>query len=1015
MQGFTLADPRWLALAALIVPLALLAVRFFTGMTRLRLASAIALRTALLGVIALMLAGAASVREVDRRAVVAVVDVSDSVLRYGDFGTGEDERPLDAASFVRAYVRGSIGERGRDELLGVIAFDGRPTAVALPSRGDVLGRPIEASGREGSALGAAIEQASALIPPDAAGRIVVFSDGNETGGSALEAARGTAVRRGTRVPIDVVPLPYRVGEETVVERLDAPEAAAGESTVRLRVTIRASAPASGTLRVTREGEPVDINGDAPGTGRRLDLNAGREVVLVDVPLGPERLHRFEAVFEPDRTEGGRLVGDSVTANNRAEAFTLTPGKGRVLFVDGVNGATPGSPGMTLPRTLRREGVEVEAVPPSAVPNTLLGLQSYDLVVLSNTAAYEIDERAQDQLDAYVRDLGGGLLLLGGPKAFGAGAWKGSILEPIMPVKLDLPERLVIPEAAIMFVLDNSGSMRRSVLGSSRSQQEIANEAAARAIGTLDEKDLVGVVSFNSTPSVVRDLGPNDNPDRTADLVRGIGSGGGTSIAPALRIAREQMRAVDAKIKHVIVLTDGRSEGPGALPDLAASLRDDGVRVSTIGVGDEADVETLEAMAARGDGTFYRVVNPNVLPRVLLKAVRVVRSPLVRETPFQPVLLPTGSPLIAGMSEPPRLEGLVLAQARESADVLNAMATPGGEPLLAHWRVELGQVAAFTSDAHRWAERWLDWQGYAPFWTRVVRTISRPGTESAGELRVRSEGDRLRLRYESIDDEGEPRDLLSVPVTVYGPAGASREIRLRQTAPGVYEADAPAGDSGTYIAVATPSQGGQRLAPSLAGTTNALGVEHARLEPNVELLRRIADTTGGRVLDPRGAADVSLFEFEDAKAREALTPLLPVLMVWMLILFLADVATRRIAWDRFISNEYAGGRVLESRRPRLEQSAASGLRAVRERAREHRAAGAKAMGEEDARRVEQEQFSRRMQAERDRIARLRQATRGTPAEPAPDEKQAGPEPKEREDSGLLAAKRRARQKYEDREE
>src|SRR5258705_2432736 len=118
-----------------------------------------------------------------------------------------------------------------------------------------------------------IRLGAAMIPPDAAGRIVLFSDGNQTQGNALEAAReatgggagaiaGNAQTRG-RLPIDAVPLAYNVASEVMIESVDSPPQAPAESVVTVRVVLQSAAPARGTLQLLREGQPLDINGAEP--------------------------------------------------------------------------------------------------------------------------------------------------------------------------------------------------------------------------------------------------------------------------------------------------------------------------------------------------------------------------------------------------------------------------------------------------------------------------------------------------------------------------------------------------------------------------------------------------------------------------------------------------------------------------------------------------------------------------------------------------------------------------------
>src|SRR5690606_10996625 len=119
--------------------------------------------------------------------------------------------------------------------------------------------------------GQALRLAAAMIPPDAAGRIVLFSDGNETAGDSLRASRelvgGRAGSRRTEsgarapLPIDVVPFAYRVDDEVVLESVDTPPQAPAGAVVNVRVVLDAASEASGTLQLLREKEILDINGD----------------------------------------------------------------------------------------------------------------------------------------------------------------------------------------------------------------------------------------------------------------------------------------------------------------------------------------------------------------------------------------------------------------------------------------------------------------------------------------------------------------------------------------------------------------------------------------------------------------------------------------------------------------------------------------------------------------------------------------------------------------------------------
>lgn len=1025
-------QPLWLWMLIVLPAIAWTGFAWFSAMSRARRFSAVVFRAVLMTMLAFMLSGLSMVRKTDALAVVVVLDVSESVRRWGVFG--DTEQPTGATDFIarlRAFVAKAETLRGPEDLLGVVAFDGKAVTVALPTHGEISDRQFDVRVEEGTNIADALRLARSLIPPDAAGRIVLISDGNETAGDAISAASEAAGyarigAKGRGLPIDVVPIQYDIRSETMIESVDAPPSAAADSTVNVRVTLSSTAGSVGTLRILNGEREVDINGSEPGFGRRLRISAGKTIEVVEVALDGGRFHRFKAIFEPDPIDvDGRQVasGDTLPDNNSGESFTITPGKGTVLLVDGVSRGGETGSGRTLEETLKRSRIEVTTVAPESMPTDLLSLQANDLIILENVPADSFPTEVHERLAAYVRDMGGGLVMIGGPDSFGPGGWKGTALEPILPVKLDLPERLIAPQAATIFVIDNSGSMSWPTSGSTKNKQEIANESTAMAIGKLDRTDLVGVIAFNSTIEVVIPLSRN-KPKEYAELARGILPGGGTNMPPALDAAMRQLQAVDVKLKHVIVLSDGRSMGSELLVGKAKKMAEAGIKVSTIAVGNDSHMAIMQQMAQAGDGTYYPVINANILPQIFLKAVRIARSPLIREEPFEPVVMATGSPLTSMMSSPPVLNGIVLTQAREEPTITTAMVTPNGEPLLAHWNVELGRVAAFTSDAHHWAAPWLGWEGYGEFWTRLVRTMSRSagGRAFSGSSAIRA--GRMKLRVDALGEDGKPLDAVVMPATIFTPSGTQIGVALAQTAPGVYEGEAQVTESGTHVTIVKPVSGGKQLAPVVLGAESGGGVELRSLRSNSALLDRVAAATGGRVrtLIP----DRSLFDRDGVIPQEAVLPLWKTLLLWAIGMLLLDIGTRRVAWDRFVSKEFGvelGKAAAEAVRDRSEQAKAAlaGLRTKREVPVQVAIESPLALGDQDAKELIAAARDRRrkmtLEAAReahagqpDPMVESASAAPATPIAPVPD-REASPD-RSGSDGGLLAAKRRARERYED---
>ncbi len=979
-------DAWWLLLIpALLLPV-LWSMHGLAIMSPLRRWVSVGLRVALVSLIACALAGLAMTRESDRLAVVAVVDVSDSVRRLAGSSSLES-----AGQFLDA----ALAARNPDDVLGVVAVAARPTAIASPTPAGLGSRSIDIPLGSGTNLEAGLRLARAMLPPDARSRIVLISDGNQTAGDAIATARAFA---GTTT-IDVLPVRVDVRQEVRIESVDAPQAAAVGANVSVRVVLSATAPTKGTLRLLGE-ETAGID-PTPIATRRVNLPAGRSVEVFDVPLGEGRVHRFLARLEPDAVNAstGAAPADTILDNNEGRAFTITPGQGRVLYIEG-------NPAVTTPplvRVLTEGGFVVDRAGPASAPADVISAQAYDLILLDNAPADSFSPAALATMVTHVRDLGGGLVMLGGRESFGAGGYKGTVIEPLLPVNLDLPERLVEPESAVVLVLDNSGSMMRSVMGSSRSQQAIANEAAAAAVMSLDKRDLAGVIVFNSNYTVLVPLAANADPQASAQRVLGITSDGGTDLPPALEEAARQLSGVKAKSKSIIVLTDGISIGKEQLAEQAAAIKKAGVTVSTIAVGDDADKPGMKAMAEAGGGTFFDVRNPMTLPRILVKAVRVVRSPLVREQPFVPVVLDPTSPLVQGLGVLPPLGGLSLTQPRTGATISNVLASDSGDPVLASWNAELGRVVAFTSNASHWASNWIGWPGYRKFWLQLARSTARSAATSSvraeavaspGRLTVRATLDRANTEASQAASE--------IQATIYGPDGSARNIQLSQVGPGQFEGGVDATNEGTYFAILRPTVGGRAQASTVAGATIAGDDEFRRLRTDDDLLQAIATSTGGRMLTLGDSGRV--FDRGGVPPRRAVLPLWPSLLPWIVGVAMADIASRRIAWDRWLV------------RQRIQEVARVSNLATLERLRESTsgelAPESITLGNEEAKRL--------MQAARDR--RREERLRGTqitrenqPASQPPPPSVGRPEiPDLEQDEGaseLLRAKRRAKKRFD----
>lgn len=975
-------QPHWLWLNAIIIPIVITGWLTFSTLSISRKVVSLILRSLLVVTIAAALAEPTRVQRTDDLAVIALVDTSDSARAYSNLST------------LPQSLQSALSSTAPSDLTGIITFDGTPRLLRTPRAGSIEWTlPDPAPGSDRTDIAAAINAALASVPPSAAARILLISDGNQTEGDALAAARAAAARRSTDsadlgpVPIDVFTLSYNIQHEVAVESVDVPPRAVANDTINVRVTLTSASPARGNVTVR-------VEGGSSTPARSVDLPQGTTIVTIPITLGERRVHRIVATFEPVAMTDG-TPSDTIASNNTASTFTLSPGRGSILVVS--EGESP------LVALLRSSNLNIEAITPSALASDPLDVQSADLVILDDVPADALSVRQQETLVSHVRDFGAGLILSGGTSSFAAGGWRGSIIEPILPVRLDLPDSLIQPELALVLVLDSSGSMNRFVMGSTRSQMDIATEAAAAAVRTLDQRDQVGVIEFNSRPRIVQSLSTNSAPAQTAAEIEAISADGGTNLPPALSQAVDMLSASTAKAKHIIVLSDGRSMGSETLVSSAEAAAHRGIQISTISVGDDADFATMEEMAQKGRGKHYAVLNPAVLPRVFLRAIRILRAPLVRETPFTPRLVSAGSALVAGLAFEEKLDGVTLTRIRTSPLIDTPLLTDQGEPLLAHWQVGLGRVAAFTSNTSNWSRGWVASGLSQRFWSQMVRSLSRSGNASPITLSASSTSAGLQLRL--IDTASETSTPLVSSVTLYPPQGDPVEVPLSASAPGEYSGSYATSTPGAFIAVARAMRDGKPIPASIAGAMRGRSSELSTLRSNTALLTSIAQASGGRVLDSATPQNWNLFDRKSIVPRETWTGLWPWIIAALLALTLLDIASRRIAWDRWgapISATQSSGARFDTLKAAV-SSIASG--------------GEKALGESDGEAVRSRARDARRAARLSSFAAARTSTsvesppsRIVDSQPQITPEITAPEPAAN-DSPLQAAKRRARSRFQ----
>ena len=182
------------------------------------------------------------------------------------------------------------------------------------------------------------------------------------------------------------------------------------------------------------------------------------------------------------------------------------------------------------------------------------------------------------------------------------------------------------------LIDVSGSMGGSVRGANATKLELVQAAAVKALDQLVGDDQVGLSVFST------DLGPKRNQNiqelvpigplgqqkaRLKQMIEGLSPQQGTPLYAAIRSAHQSMRARfdPSRINALVVLTDGQNsyEQDNDLGSLVRQLQaageDRAVPVFTIGYGSDADLATLQQIAAASRAAAYNASDPKSIDRV----------------------------------------------------------------------------------------------------------------------------------------------------------------------------------------------------------------------------------------------------------------------------------------------------------------------------------------------------------------------------------------------------------------
>jgi hypothetical protein len=553
------------------------------------------------------------------------------------------------------------------------------------------------------------------------------------------------------------------------------------------------------LEIREKEFAVSINN--AGGSRRLTVTGATSPSPTTVPTG-SLVIPFPLADSASKVSAELSPGDAWPENDALSAIVPPPERYERWWV---GRSSPGGGWRTLL--------------PEELPTDAAAYLSTSVIVLDNIAASELTDLQQQRLKQYIQDLGGGVLIIGGDRAFAAGGYQGTILDSLSPLASNPP----LPTNHWILLADGSGSMSSPVAGSTRWQ--FITDAMTQVLPHLPPEDVVSVGSFAESlqwwveGKPVREAASLPFPPPSAY------PHGPTNLQPALEAIA---RSADGKMPvHLLVLSDFDTQISN--PEvLSIMLKSKNINLHLLAIGEGSALAPLRQISTATQGSVVTELDPTLWARSAAELARAAGSSLLER---EPIKIASVDRAIGGLGQTTGPWNRVWL--KESATKL-AEARREGEtiPMAARWNVGEGRVVATAFNPSSETVE------------QFVGLVSRPPHDPRFRVAWNT-GARLRIAIDASDEHGYLNGQhLTFEFSDGSRAGKAIPQTILQSGPGRYELSVPAPRS---PGIATVRSGGQVIARvAVAGRYapefEAIGNDHAAMQ-------ELAGRSGGEVIPP----------------------------------------------------------------------------------------------------------------------------------------------------------------------
>ncbi len=727
-------------------------------------------------------------------------------------------QPADS-SLVKRLLDNIGKQMHKKDTAGLIAFGKEPFVEDEPGPGKIFDELKTAPDKERTNIEKAILAAIGKFPEKGDNKILLVSDGNENLGNAIDAAM---LARSLGIEIWSVPLnSWFEGTEVYMESLQTPETLDLYTPFDGRIILSSTAKTSGELILTRDNVLL--------LKKKTDFSPGKNLITFSDSLETPGVHVYRAIVNAEN--------DTVFENNEYLSFTMTHETPKLLYLSETRPSA-------FAEALKTQGMEMDFKAQPDLSDSLNAFLGYEAVIIDNVPAVAFSMAEMEHMESFVKDAGGGLILLGGEKSFGAGFYLNTPVENVLPVFMDPPAPLEKPEFCLVLIIDKSSSMSGSIEHNTKLQG--AKIASFSVVELLSPMDRIGLLAFDTEFKWVVPIMPAKDRETIAKELSKLSAEGGTDLFPALSHAFDTLKTIDAQKKHVIILSDGETE-KADFKTLVSRMAKEGISISTVAVGSGSDRDLMQKIAEWGKGRSWYTNDADRIPRIFAGDTKIAAQAAFVEEVL-PTILESKGEMLSGMPLDilPDSDGMAVTYPKPDAAVL--FATQKG-PLLASRQYGLGRSIAFTGAfTGKWGKKWVEWPHFEQLASQMVKWVKKSEPVSVYTTHIKRNNDTGTLAVDVTDTSGQFINNAGLNLSLLFPSKQKQNFPLRQTAPGRYEADFPAHETGEYYLTLYPAPG---TAPNLPTRTFCMGIpyseEYQSRGVNTALLQTLARATNGRLI------------------------------------------------------------------------------------------------------------------------------------------------------------------------